>query len=476
MLCSADGLVQLQLHRASITPLLPFVERLVMKSRNQFMCAICMAVMALSLATSAQEPPAQQPQFQPQQQSDDNQPSSQAGDSQQDADSSSPDTQDLSDCDCAAIGVLLGPCPGQGVCVLDTMPGSPSEIVGIEPGDYILAVNDQAVSSPEEFMQEIEKLDSVDAIKVSVWRMGETSTKEVRLAAEAKELPASRRSWLGVMLSGGSEPHTGVTIQRVHSGGPAEQAGLLPGDRVMAINGDRVEAVDKFVELVQDYEPGDKLELLVQRGSQELELSAELGDVRDAPLQWFRQSFRMPMDEDDSRAESFSGTEFDSPAAPEMAVIEEVIEDMRQQIRALQQQVDELKNAATPGVENAVEGAEQAPDAQSDQPDVSHFEASPSKTIKLVQYDGRRRYPSSSRNDWRGSRYDRDYNRGYYRNYDRSYDRYRSSYRPNYGTRVYRSYPYSYYNYGGRPYYYGGSYPYGYRGGLQIGPNLSIRW
>lgn len=393
-----------------------------------------------------------------------NQPSAK----EKDSDPASPASQDFSDRDCAALGLLLGPCPGQGVCVLETMPGSPSDLAGIEPGDYILAVNEQTVSSPKEFMQEIDVLNSVDTVKVSVWRLGQISTKQVRLAAEAKELPASQRTWLGVMLSGGSDQEPGVAIQRVQSGGPAALAGLRSGDRITKINGDQVEAVEKLVEMVQDYEPGDKLELTVQRGDQHLELSAELGDVRNAPLQWFRQSFRMPMDEGDSTMESISDDEVASPTAPEIAVMEEVIEDMRQQIRALQKQVDGLGKPAAPAVDNALEGVEQPPAGPSDQADLSNLEPRTPKAVKLVQYEGRRRFPSSSRNDWRGSRYDRGYRS--------SYDRYRGSYRRDYGNRGYRAAPYRYYNYGGRPYYYGGSYPFGYRGGVQIGPNFSIWW
>lgn len=380
------------------------------------------------------------------------------------------DAQEFASHDTAALGVLVGPCPGQGVCVMDTMPGSPAETAGIEQGDYILAINDQTVSSPRELKQKIEELNSTDTINVSVWRSGQTLTKQVALASEAKELPASHRSWLGVMLAGTADEQAGVTIRQVQRMGPASRAGLQAGDRVTQINGEQVESIEQFIELVQNYEPGAQLDLTVRRGEQDVELSAELGDVRDAPMQWFRQAFRMPMEQDDFDfpRQEFSDEMLSSSDAPSMGMIEEMLDDMRQQIRLLQQQVEELKKPSIPAVDKALEGVEQQPAGPTEQDDVSRIDAAGSGMVKFVQFDSRRRYPSRAWDDWRGSRYDSRF-------YRDGYNRYQPGYRSYYGS-GYRSTPYRYYNYGGRPYYYGGDYPYGYRGGIRIGPNLGIWW
>lgn len=370
--------------------------------------------------------------------------------------------------DSAALGVLVGPCPGQAVCVLDTMSGSPAEGAGIEAGDYIVAINDQVVSSPKELKEKIEGLAASDTINVSIWRDGQTLTKQVALASEAKQLPGSHRSWLGVMLSGGSDQTEGVTIQRVHPRGPAAQAGLKSGDRVMELNDQPVESVEQLTDMVQDYEPGAELKLTVRRGEQDIDLSARLGDVREAPLQWFRQSFRMPLDGGGSLEDEFSGGGFSVQPSHDMDMLEEVIDDMRQQIRALQKQVDELGQPAA--TKNAPDAVERAPARASDQNDVTNVDSRDAAFAKLVQFDGRRRFPSDYRNNWRSDRRDN-------RIYRDGYDRYRDGYRSYYGNGGYQSnYPYRYYNYGGRPFYYGGGYPYGYRGGIRIGPNLGIWW
>ncbi len=50
--------------------------------------------------------------------------------------------QDFSDDDSPSLGVLVGPCPGRGVCVIATMQGSPAERNGIQADDYILAIGE----------------------------------------------------------------------------------------------------------------------------------------------------------------------------------------------------------------------------------------------------------------------------------------------------------------------------------------------
>jgi regulator of sigma E protease len=53
---------------------------------------------------------------------------------------------------------------------------------------------------------------------------------------------------------------------------PAQQAGLKPGDRVVSVNGTRVERWRQWVEIVQK-NPGKTLRLEIRRGVQELEIA-----------------------------------------------------------------------------------------------------------------------------------------------------------------------------------------------------------
>ncbi len=365
---------------------------------------------------------------------------------------------DFSDNESPSLGVLVGSCPGGAVCVIDTMVGSPAESAGIRAGDYILAINDQDVTSPNELKQKIEGLERTDTINVSLWRRGRTLTKQVALASNAKELPGHQRSWLGVML-GKTDQLPGVMIQDVHDNSPAYRAGLQVGDRVLQINGKQVESIEQFVESVREDEPGAELKLEVQRDKQELQMSVVLGEISSAPMQWFRRSSRMPTDE----------SEFSMPLSPSMGMMEEVIDEMRAQIRSLEMQVDEMKRPVPPPVSSSLEGVDAAPASQPDEDDASSSDKWSSKFTTLVQYDGRRGFRPNISNDWTGSRYGRG---GYL---DRDY-RFQERYRSYYGNGGFQPNPYNYYQRGGRPYYYGGRSPLGYRGGVRIGPNFSVWW
>jgi putative serine protease PepD len=60
-------------------------------------------------------------------------------------------------------------------------------------------------------------------------------------------------------------------------GGPADQAGVEDGDVITAVNGARVRGTDELIVKVRSHRPGDVLELTVERGSEELTLTVELG-------------------------------------------------------------------------------------------------------------------------------------------------------------------------------------------------------
>ncbi len=71
---------------------------------------------------------------------------------------------------------------------------------------------------------------------------------------------------------------TGVLIVSVQENGPADAAGLVRGDIVLAVDGVAVNSVDELVDLLGAAEPGDEVELSVQHGSETLAISVTLGD------------------------------------------------------------------------------------------------------------------------------------------------------------------------------------------------------
>jgi putative serine protease PepD len=79
-------------------------------------------------------------------------------------------------------------------------------------------------------------------------------------------------------------PGPGAQVQRpgapgeaVTPGGAADVAGVEAGDRILAVDGERVETYEEFVVLIRSLRPGDEIELLVQRGNKKLTVDLTLG-------------------------------------------------------------------------------------------------------------------------------------------------------------------------------------------------------
>jgi hypothetical protein len=77
---------------------------------------------------------------------------------------------------------------------------------------------------------------------------------------------------IGVVIQG-----DGVTLGEVSPGGPADLAGIEPGDVVLGYDGQRWQSTPDIIGILTQYAPGDTLNLLIQRGERELEIPVVLG-------------------------------------------------------------------------------------------------------------------------------------------------------------------------------------------------------
>jgi S1-C subfamily serine protease len=76
----------------------------------------------------------------------------------------------------------------------------------------------------------------------------------------------------------GSEARAGLMIMHVESGGPAEKAGVLLGDVVVAVAGKPVESVETIQELISNAKIGDSISTQVYRGGQVNPVTITLGE------------------------------------------------------------------------------------------------------------------------------------------------------------------------------------------------------
>ena len=84
-----------------------------------------------------------------------------------------------------------------------------------------------------------------------------------------------RRAMLGVNLGGAEPDGGGVRVAGVSPGGPAAEAGVKAGDVIVAIEGKSVATGRDLVRAMESIEPGEKVELSVQRNGKPMRVSVE---------------------------------------------------------------------------------------------------------------------------------------------------------------------------------------------------------
>lgn len=111
-----------------------------------------------------------------------------------------------------------------------------------------------------------------------------------RLPAQPKEyeLPppdveSDGRPYLGVVIDQLSPSQPGVLVASVARGGPADQAGVTAGDRILAIDGQPVASLDDVAQILADKKPGQTVTLLVERGRKSQQISVTLGAQPASP-------------------------------------------------------------------------------------------------------------------------------------------------------------------------------------------------
>ncbi len=92
------------------------------------------------------------------------------------------------------------------------------------------------------------------------------------------------RAYLGVSTSPAPE-RQGPLVATVAPGGPAEQAGIAVGDRIVRFDGQAVEDPSALSSAVLDKRPGEVVEVVVRDGSDERTVRVRLGDRPEEAVQ-----------------------------------------------------------------------------------------------------------------------------------------------------------------------------------------------
>jgi len=88
---------------------------------------------------------------------------------------------------------------------------------------------------------------------------------------------AAKKAVLGVLLDNDGEG--GAVVRHVLPGTGAEVAGLRPGDRIRAIDGQRLADRQAAMSVLESCRPGQSIQMAIARGEDELETHAQMMDL-----------------------------------------------------------------------------------------------------------------------------------------------------------------------------------------------------
>ena len=136
---------------------------------------------------------------------------------------------------------------------------------GFVPGDVLLAFNGETVASMEDFLK-LASGASVGSGKASVLRRGRKRMLSVSTPESLGDVSSGSAGDIGIQIE---PPPSGYLVENVAAGSEAGRAGVLPGDRLLEVNGAKVRRFDDLSRLLK--KPRDEpLYLVLSRGERRI--------------------------------------------------------------------------------------------------------------------------------------------------------------------------------------------------------------
>jgi len=184
------------------------------------------------------------------------------------------------------------PADAKGALIPEVVPGGPGDEAGLKPGDFIVAVGGQDVTSAQDVLLAVARLKPGSEVAVEIYREGKKMTRTVKIGTRPKDLAgvwedegggpaapdASERFGIKVADAteelakqfGYKEPVKGVLITEVRGDSDAAGKGVMPGMLIKQAQGKDVSTVAEFAKAIsgKDAERGVRLLVQTPRGGQ----------------------------------------------------------------------------------------------------------------------------------------------------------------------------------------------------------------
>lgn len=166
----------------------------------------------------------------------------------------------------------------RGKLLLDQVgPDSPAAKAGLRPGDVLVQIEGQPVTSNEKLRQLLMEKSPGQAIKVKVERQDKPVEVTATLGATSRPMDlTTQRVSLGIFTGEPAPGEEGPTVRGVQPGSAAAEAGIKSGDMLLKLDSQVIAAEFRVNEAVVDRKPGDVVVLTVRRDGKPLEVKVTL--------------------------------------------------------------------------------------------------------------------------------------------------------------------------------------------------------
>lgn len=173
-----------------------------------------------------------------------------------------------------------------GALVSEVAKDGPASSAGLKPGDVIIKINDRSIDRSADLPEAVAELKPGSHAQVEVWRQG----KPVNLSVTIGEM--SDGTQLASAASPDSHAQLGLEVrplepdERAQIGGtggllvegvsgPAQDAGIQPGDVILAVNGTPIRSIEQLRSVVT--KANTSVAVLIQRNGAQIFVPIELG-------------------------------------------------------------------------------------------------------------------------------------------------------------------------------------------------------
>ncbi len=158
-------------------------------------------------------------------------------------------------------------------------PNGPAEKAGLRIGDRIVRIGARNIARSADVKYELAARYAGDTVELLVRRGQETVACQATLAAR---LEPYHRPLLGILLEPGSNTAGSLAVRLVVPQSPAAQAGVLPGDVIVAFDGQAATGPAELRSRIARKKPGENVTLDLLRGGERKKLELALAAAPSA--------------------------------------------------------------------------------------------------------------------------------------------------------------------------------------------------